>query len=107
MEVLLGFLTNIAAQLLSLTYLNRTEPETPAISILSETQLSVLVAHCPSSVPPMLTVAWATKEIARLGGYLEHRKNSAIGITVLWRGWSQLQQLCLGWTLHARHSRTT
>jgi hypothetical protein len=107
MEVLLGFLTNIAAQLLSLTYLNRTEPETPAISVLSETQLSVLVANCPSYVPSVLTVAWATKEIARLGGYLDHRKHSPIGITVLWRGWSELQQLCLGWTLHARHSRTT
>ncbi len=32
MQVLLGFLTNIAAQLLKMTYVHRTEPETPASS---------------------------------------------------------------------------
>ncbi len=34
MEVLLGFLTGIAAQLFKLTYLNRTEPEAPATKVL-------------------------------------------------------------------------
>ncbi len=36
MEVLLGFLTSIAAQLLKMTYLNRTQPETAATEVLSE-----------------------------------------------------------------------
>ncbi len=101
MEVLLGFLTSIAAQLLRITYLNRTEPDTPATSVLNETQLEVLKASSSQSLPSVLTVAWAVTAKARLGGYLEHRQNSQIGITVLWRGWSELQRLCEGWKLRS------
>ena len=101
MEVLLGFLTSIAAQLLKMTYLNRTQPSTPARSVLSELQIEVLQAKSPQSRPSVLTVAWAMQSVARLGGYLEHRKNSPIGITVLWRGWLQLQNLCEGWELRS------
>ncbi len=101
MEVLLGFLTSIAAQLLKMTYLNRTQPETPATEVLSELQIEVLQAKSKKSLPSVLTVAWAMQSVASNGGYLEHRKNSPIGITVLWRGWLQLQNLCEGWKLHS------
>ncbi|MEO0949673.1 MAG: IS4 family transposase, partial [Cyanobacteria bacterium J06641_5] len=37
--------------------------------------------------------------VARLGGYLEHRRKTAIGIQVLWRGWSKLHDLLEGWRL--------
>jgi hypothetical protein len=40
----LGFLTNIAAQLLKMTYLNRTNPEAPASEVLNQVQIEVLVA---------------------------------------------------------------
>ena len=101
MEVLLGFLTTIAAQLLKMTYLNRTQPETLATEVLSELQIQVLQAKATKSIPSVLTVAWAMESVARLGGYLEHRKNSQMGITVLWRGWLQLQNLCEGWELRS------
>ncbi len=104
MEVLLGFLTGIAAQLLKLTYLNRTKPEAPAETVLRPVQLEVLKAQFQrkKALPPTLTVAWAIQAVARLGGYLEHRKKTAIGITVLWRGWLQLESLSQGWELHAQ-----
>ena len=104
MAVLLGFLTGIAAQLLKLTYLNRTAPEAPAEMVLRPVQLEVLKAQFKRKkpLPPTLTVAWAIQAVARLGGYLEHRKKTAIGITVLWRGWLQLESLCQGWELHAQ-----
>ncbi|WP_442945073.1 hypothetical protein [Nostoc sp.] len=38
----------------------------------------------------MLTVSWAVEAIARLGGYLEHRSKTPIGIQLLWRGWLKL-----------------
>ncbi|MGH2412557.1 MAG: IS4 family transposase [Microcystaceae cyanobacterium] len=103
MEVLLGFLTGIAAQLLKLTYLHRTEPEAPAEKVLRPVQLEVLKAQFRKKkpLPPTLTVSWAIQAVARLGGYLEHRKKTAIGITVLWRGWLQLESLCEGWQLRA------
>lgn len=46
-----------------------------------------------------MAVSWAIEAIARLGGYLEHRRNTPIGIQVLWRGWLKLHDLCEGWQL--------
>ena len=50
-------------------------------------------------LPPVLTVSWAIEAIARLGGYLEHRRNTRTCIQVLWRGFSKLHDLCEGWQL--------
>lgn len=98
MKSLLGFLSVIAADLLRLTYWQRTEPERSAASVLNEVQLKVLKAKA-SRVPNVLTVAWAVEAIARLGGYLEHRRKTPIGIQVLWRGWAKLHNLVEGWLL--------
>lgn len=98
MEALLGFLTVIAAELLRVTYLHRTQPKAPATTVLSPVQLDVLTAKSSKS-PKVFTVAWAVEAVARLGGYLEHRRKTPIGIQVLWRGWLQLETLCQGWQL--------
>ena len=99
MKVLLGFLSVIAVELLQVTYLHRTEPETLATNILNPIQLQVLKAHARNKLPKTLTVAWAVETVASLGGYLEHRRKTPIGIQVLWRGWLSLQALCDGWKL--------
>ncbi len=102
MQVLLGFLTNIAAQLLKMTYVHRTKPDAPASSILNQVQIEVKGAKSGKSVTAVdLTVAWAIQAVARLGGYLSHRRKSNIGITVLWRGFLELQSLCEGWQLRS------
>jgi hypothetical protein len=98
MKTLLGFLSVIAVELLQLTYLHRTQPTAPAIEILNSTQLQILKSKL-SKLPPVLTIAWAVESIARLGGYLEHRRKTPIGIQVLWRGWLKLHDLCEGWQL--------
>ncbi|MEM6448444.1 MAG: IS4 family transposase, partial [Cyanobacteria bacterium P01_D01_bin.123] len=41
---------------------------------------------------------------ARLGGYLEHRRNTPIGIQVLWKGLAKLQDLVEGWKLASLHT---
>ena len=79
MEVLLGFLTTIAADLLRITYLNRTQPDCKAETILTPVQIKVLTALSwqnkskskikSKSKPESGTIAWAIHEIARLGGY--------------------------------------
>ena len=56
-----------------------------------------VMAYCHP--PKDLTVHWALEAIARLGGYLEHRRKSPIGIQVLWRGWARLSGLVEGWQL--------
>ena len=101
MEPLLGFLSVIAVELFQLTYLHRTDPELPIERVLNSTQVAVLKAKS-KKVPRTLTLGWGVEAIARLGGYLEHRRKSPIGIQVLWRGWSKLQDLCEGWSLSAQ-----
>lgn len=98
MEALLGFLTVIAAELLRVTYLYRTQPQAAAETVLSPVQLGVLKAKS-TKLPKLLTVAWAVEAVARLGGYLEHRRKTPLGIQVLWRGWLKLASLCEGWLL--------
>lgn len=98
MKPLLGFLSVIAADLLRLTYLQRTQPEMPAEAVLNSVQIQVLKAKS-SRLPKTLTIGWAVEAIARLGGYLEHRRKTPIGIQVLWRGWAKLQDLVEGWQL--------
>lgn len=98
MEALLGFLSVIAAELLRVTYLHRSEPQAPSEIVLTTVQLNVLKAKS-AKLPKVLTVAWAVEAVARLGGYLEHRRKTPIGIQVLWRGWVKLASLCEGWLL--------
>lgn len=105
MKTLLGFLSVIAVELLQVTYLHRSQPDAPATDILNPLQLKVLKATVAmrKKLPPVLTVAWAVESIAFLGGFLEHRRHSPIGIQVLWRGWLKLHDLSQGWIL-AKHT---
>lgn len=98
MKTLIGFLSVIAVELLQLTYLHRTQPSAPAIEILNPLELRILKAKS-AKLPKLLTVSWAVEAVARLGGYLEHRSKTPIGIQVLWRGWLKLHDLCEGWQL--------
>ena len=98
MKTLLGFLSVIAVEILHVTYLHRTQPTAPAIEILNPIQIQVLKAKS-LKLPKVLTVAWAVEAVAYLGGYLEHRRKTPIGIQVLWRGWLKLHDLCECWQL--------
>ena len=98
MKALVGFLSVIAVELLQLTYLHRTLPSASAIEILNPLELRILKAKS-NKLPKVLTVSWAVEAVARLGGYLEHRSKTPIGIQVLWRGWLKLHDLCEGWQL--------
>ena len=71
MSVLLGFLTAISADLLRITYLNRTQPDSSAESILTPVQIKVLTAVSSQRKTKHkgTTISWAITEIARLGGY--------------------------------------
>ena len=88
----------IAVELLQLTYLHRTQPFVSAIEILNPLELKILKAKSPK-LPKVLTVSWAVEAVARLGGYLEHRSKTPIGIQVLWRGWLKLHDKSEGWQL--------
>lgn len=50
--------------------------------VLNPTQIAVLKSKFPKP-PKVLTVAWALEAVAHIGGYLEHRRKTPIGIQVL------------------------
>jgi len=52
----------IAAELLRVTYLHRTQPQAAAETVLSPVQLSVLKAKS-TKLPKLLTVAWAVEAV--------------------------------------------
>jgi hypothetical protein len=83
---------------LKLIYLQRIQPEMSVEDVLTSVQIEVLIAKTPQT-PKISTVSWAIEAVARLGGYLEHRCKTPIGIVVLWRGWAKLHDLVEGWQL--------
>lgn len=86
----------IAWRLHWLTYINRTDPDLPATTILTVTEWQALYMHIHKTaqypdVPPSVyqTVRW----IAQLGGFLARKGDGEPGITVIWRGWQRLHDL--------------
>jgi len=69
------------------------------VNMASTIQLEVLKAKVSQKIPSLFTVAWAVEAVAYLGGYLEHRRKTPIGIQVQERGWLKLHDLCEGWQL--------
>ncbi|MEG3437476.1 hypothetical protein V0288_10130 [Pannus brasiliensis CCIBt3594] len=98
MKTLLDFLSVIAVELLTITYLHRTRPSAPGTEIFDPVQLAVLKARARTRPPETLTISQAV-EVVATGGYLEHRHRTPLGIQVLWRGWLKLHDLCEGWKL--------
>jgi Transposase DNA-binding len=91
----------VAWRLLHLAYTAREEPDWPAVEILGEEAVAVLVAHSSRRVE---TVRDAVTEIARLGGYVPYRSAPPPGVKVLWQGLRQLEAMVLGWRLARGHS---
>ncbi len=70
----------------------------PKSEVLNPLQFKLMSAKSPK-LPKVLTVSWAVEVIARLGGYLEHRRNTPIGIQVLWSVSLKLHDKSEGWQL--------
>lgn len=84
----------VAWRLFWITHLQCTCPSAPASLILTQVELRTLVAldpHLLHRVPLDLSVAQAVVAIAKLGGFLARRGDREPGPTVLWRGWTVLQ----------------
>lgn len=85
----LGILAVIAYRLLLLRWLERTDSDAPATTVLEPVLIEALAARLryikePNSLPPNPTVADLMRGIARLGGH--HKSNGPPGWQLLWRG---------------------
>jgi len=86
----------VAWRMLYMTYLAREDDSKPASTVLTADELTVLVA---ASKRPILTIADAIVNIAKLGGYTFYKKAPPPGVKVLWLGWRKLDAMVEGFLL--------
>ena len=90
----------VAARIVSLRDLSRTEPDAPATVLLSEDECKVLWARCGKGKPELgsvLTLRQAVLWIGRLGGHLNRKADGMPGVRTLWRGMQDLGLLVKGY----------
>jgi hypothetical protein len=98
----LAVILPIASQMLLLRQLSRARPETPASTVLTETQLAVLQRNPWVKVPPNPTAREALLAIASIGGHIKN--NGDPGWQVLYAGFRDLALLELGWRARSDQS---
>ena len=87
----------VAARIVSLRDLARETPETPALEVLSEDEVEVLVCRFGKGMKPSeLTIGQAVLWIGRLGGHLNRKRDGMPGVRTLWRGLHDLTLLAAG-----------
>lgn len=92
----------VAVRLMEMNRQARVEPRKPASTVLSDDEQDVLLAHAATlrrrpAAP--LTMADAINLIAKLGGYLDRACDGPPGFIVLWRGYTRLSAMVVGYRL--------
>jgi len=87
----------VAARIVSLRDLARETPEAPALGVLDEDEVVVLVCRFGKGMKPSeLTIGQAVLWIGRLGGHLNRKRDGMPGVRTLWRGLHDLTLLVAG-----------
>ena len=92
----LALLFIVAWRVMHVAHLNRTNPDLPALEVVSPTELDVLEAETNAQIT---TVGQAVLAIAKLGGYQAYRSAPPPGTVSIWRGIRRLEALTHGWHL--------
>jgi hypothetical protein len=90
----------IAWRIMLLTLLGREAPHLPATVMFTDIEIEVLkrYAHKKKLNTPLL-IGETVILVGRLGGYLGRGQDPPPGHEVLWKGYSDLQTMCLGFEL--------
>ncbi len=93
----------IAWRVFWLTMVHRTNPNMSADAVFTKTEIAILngLASDPPRTPPG-NVAHYVLAVARLGGYLNRKRDGPPGNIVLWRGLSRLTDIHMGVELGKR-----
>lgn len=92
----IGIYSIVAWRLLHITYLNRVDPDAPAMEILAEDELLALhhfINRQSNTMKKIPTVGEVFPMIARLGGFLGRRSDGLPGVKVFWRGLTKLTNI--------------
>jgi hypothetical protein len=101
LEPMIALQSIVALTLLNLRDLSR-QPEaqtTPANEVVAQEYVDVLSMWRHGEIRSNWTVHEFFFALARLGGHQNRRKDKRPGWLVLWRGWTDLQLLAVGWCL--------
>ena len=83
-----------------LTVVNRASPELPAKLVFTEVEMKLLEHLAPAQDEATnKTVGRFLTLLARLGGYLNRKRDAPPGNMVLWRGMARLTDIHLGFCL--------
>jgi hypothetical protein len=86
-----------AVRIVSLRDRARETPEAPALEVLSEDEVEVLVCHFGKKMKSTeLTIGQAVLWIGRLGGHLNRKGDGMPGVRTMWRGLHDLTLLVAG-----------
>jgi hypothetical protein len=97
---LIAMMCILAWRVLWLTMTNRVSPELPAKLVLTETEIRLLEHLIPAKSHTIKrTVGQFLTKVARLGGYLNRKRDGPPGTMVLWRGMARLTDIHLGYCL--------
>jgi hypothetical protein len=97
LEALLGINVVIAARLLAIKQQATQNPTTPAVDVVDELTVKVLIAKKKLKVKAAeMTVYAFWREVAKLGGFLGRKGDGNPGWQTLWIGWLELQTLVEG-----------
>jgi hypothetical protein len=97
---LIAMMCILAWRVLWLTMTNRTSPELPAKLVFTDTEIKLLEQLVPMDTNSgRKTVGDFLTRLARLGGYLNRKRDAPPGNMVLWRGMARLTEIHLGYSL--------
>lgn len=97
---LMAMMCILAWRVLWLTMVNRTSPGLPAKLGFTQVEMQLLEHLVPAKDgATKKTVGRFLTLLARLGGYLNRKRNAPPGNMVLWRGMARLTDIHLGYTL--------
>ena len=97
---LIAMMCILAWRVLWLTLTNRTSPELPATLVFTDVEIELLKHMVPAGdESDHHAVGDFLIRLARLGGYLNRKRDAPPGNTVLWRGMARLTDIHLGYCL--------
>jgi len=93
----------IAWRIMLITLLGREVPELPAEVLFSDIEIEVLHRDAlKKKLKIPASLGDAVILLGRLGGYLGRGKDPPPGHEVIWKGYSQLQTMCMGFSLASK-----
>ena len=97
----LSIFGKLAERIPGLEIIDRSDVPARLRSIKSEAEIAIIDALRPSAQGPKTITHYLTA-VACMGGYLGRANDSPPGNIVLWRGFSRLTDIHLGYALHDR-----